>query len=114
MKQLFLFACLCLILSTLSCDKKDEITDDDQFPAWLQTKITELTSEFDLCKMTDVTIIEYKGERYYHIYCGLWSCRYCQLFDEKGNRPTWDSDGWKDFFANQKVMKVLPACPLSQ
>lgn len=111
MKQLFLFACLCLILSTLSCDKKDEITDDDQFPAWLQTKITELTSEFDLCKMTDVTIIEYKGERYYHIYCGLWSCMYCQLFDEHGNKPNWSNNDFNDFLANKKEIKVLPACP---
>ncbi len=111
MKQLFLFACLCLILSTLSCDKKDEITDVDQFPAWLQTKITELTSEFDLCKMTDVTIIEYKGERYYHIYCGLWSCMYCQLFDQKGNRPTFTDLEWNDFLTNKKDIKTLPTCP---
>ncbi len=48
MKRFFLFACLCLVLSTFSCDKKDEITDPDQFPAWLQTKITELTSKFNL------------------------------------------------------------------
>ena len=111
MKRFFLFACLCLTLSTISCDKKDEITDADQFPAWLQTKIDELTSKQNICKITDVTIIEYNGKTYYHIYCGLWSCMYCQLFDEKGNQPNWNTSEWNDFFANKKEVKVLPACP---
>lgn len=98
-------------LIILGACKKDDNSVNNQFPAWLQTKITELTSEFDLCKMTDVTISEYQGKTYYEVYCGIWSCYHCQLFDETGNRPTWDSDRWKDFFANQKVIKVLPACP---
>jgi thioredoxin-related protein len=111
MKRFFLFACLCLTLSTISCDKKDEITDVNQYPVWLQTKITELTSEFNLCEMTDVTIIEYKEKRYYHIYCGLWSCSYCQLFDDKGNYAVWETNEFANFLKSGKVIKVLPACP---
>lgn len=98
-------------LIILGACKKDDNSVNDQFPAWLQTKITELTSEFDLCKITDVTLIEYKGKKYYHIYCGLWSCMYCQLFDEKGNRPTFTEAEWNDFLTNKKEIKTLPACP---
>jgi len=107
------FTSILLIVFLLGMDscKKEETSAPDQFPGWLQTKITELTSEFNLCKYTDVTISEYKGKRYFDVYCGAWSCYHCQLFDEQGNRPTWDSNGWNDFFANQKVIKILPACP---
>lgn len=110
MKRLFLIIGIFLILGIYSCNKKDEISNPDEFPAWLQTKITELVPEQNLCKITDVTIIEYQGKRYYHVYCGLWSCMYCQLFDETGNRPTWDDTQWNDFFANKKDIKTLPAC----
>ena len=107
------FATILLIIFLLGTDscKKDENSTPDQFPEWLQAKITELTSEFNLCKITDVTIIEYKGQKYYHVYCGVWSCMYCQLFDEQGNRPVWESNEWNDFLTNKKVIKTLPACP---
>lgn len=110
MKPLLIIFLLTVFIASGSCKKEDNLTDD-QFPAWLQTKITELTSEFNLCKMTDVTIIEYKEKKYYHIYCGLWSCMYCQLFDEKGNRPTFTNTEWTDFLANKREIKTLPACP---
>jgi hypothetical protein len=35
---------------------------------------------------------------------------YCQLFDDHGNRPTWDEKVWNDFFTNQKVITKVPAC----
>jgi hypothetical protein len=107
------FSTILLIVFLLGIDscKKDGTSAPDQFPEWLQTKITELTSEFNLCKFTDITIIEYKGQKYYHVYCGAWSCMYCQLFDEQGNRPVWESNEWNDFSTNKKVIKTLPACP---
>jgi hypothetical protein len=98
------------LLGMDSC-KKEEDSNPDQFPGWLQAKITELTSEFNLCQYTDVTFIEYKGQKYYHVYCGVWSCMYCQLFDEQGNRPVWETSEWNDFFANKKEIKTVPACP---
>jgi len=110
MNRLFLIACIFLLLGVLACDKKDEDISTEQLPEWLQAKITELVPDQKSCWITDVTIIEYKGERYYHVYCGLWSCMYCQLFDEKGNRPAWETNQWNDFFAKKKEIKVVPAC----
>jgi hypothetical protein len=110
-KILFSTCIFLLLLGILACDKNEEITNPDQYPQWLKTKIKELTSESNLCENTDVTIIEFKGDRYYNVYCGLWSCIFCQLFDEKGNHPDWNSDQWEDFHAKKKDIKVLPACP---
>jgi hypothetical protein len=110
MNRLFCFAYIFLLWGVLACDKKDEDISTDQLPEWLQTKITELIPDQKSCWITDVTIIKYKGERYYHVYCGLWSCMYCQLFDEKGNRPTWETNQWNDFFANKKEIRVVPVC----
>jgi hypothetical protein len=109
MKHLFLIACLLLLASIFSCTK-EKPDKTEQLPKWLQAKITELIPDQKSCWITDVTIIEYKGERYYYVYCGLWSCMYCQLFDENGNRPAWETNQWNDFLANKKEIKVVPAC----
>ena len=110
MKRFFLFCSIFLLLGVLSCNDKDEITPPDQFPEWLQLKITELTSVNINCEITDVTYIEYKGTLYYNIYCGLWSCMYCQLYNEDGTRPTWEPTECEDFSANMKEIKTVPAC----
>ena len=110
MTRLFYFICIFLLLEVLACEKKDEEITTDQFPEWLKAKITEITSQQNICSITDVTIIEYQGKKYYNVYCGLWSCVYCQFFDENGNHPTWNSSEWNDFSAKQKVIKTSPAC----
>jgi hypothetical protein len=109
MKRLVYLLSIFLLLFNSAC-KKEETKVPDQFPEWLQQKIGELTPDQKMCEITTVTIIEYNGKIYYHVYCGLWSCMYCQLFDEHGNRPVWDEKGWNDFFANQKFIKEVPAC----
>jgi hypothetical protein len=97
------------LLGIDSC-KKEETSVSDQFPEWLQAKITELTSEFNLCEYTNVEIIEYKGELYYNISCGAWNCIYCQIFDQNGNRRTWTTGEMPDFLTNKKLIKTVPAC----
>lgn len=107
------FTAILLLVFLLGIDscKKEETSAPDQFPEWLQAKITELTSEFNLCEYTYVEIIEYKNEFYYNISCGVWNCIYCQIFDKNGNRPTWTNSGIEDFLTNKKLIKTLPACP---
>lgn len=82
-RLIYLFSIFFLLL--ISACNKDEPNARDQFPELLQAKITELVPDQNLCEITTVTIIEYNGKNYYHIYCGIWSCMYCQLFDEKRN-----------------------------
>ena len=108
MKRLLYFICIFIPLwLVISCEKEE--TSPDQFPGWLKEKITELVGD-KLCEITDVTIIRYNGEKYYHIYCGIWSCMYCQVFDEHGKRPDWDEKGWNEFMAHQEVIRKVPAC----
>jgi hypothetical protein len=109
MKRIIHLFSFLMILSLVACDK-DETAGPDQLPVWLKQKITELVPDQKLCEITTVTIIEFHGKRYYHVYCGIWSCMYCHLFDEKGNHPEWDNEEWSDFRANKKEIKVVPAC----
>jgi len=109
MKHLFLIVCLLLLVSISSCTK-EKSDNPEQLPEWIQAKVTEVISEFNLCESTNVEIINFEGKTYYNISCAIWNCIYCQLFDEQGNRPVWNSTEWNDFFANNKEIKVVPAC----
>ncbi len=110
MRRFLFLTCIIILIGILSCNKKEKIADPEEFPVWLQQKIIELVPEKNLCQITNVTIIEYNGKKYYHIYCGIWSCMYCQLFDEQGNRPDWTTSEWNDFFAKKKDVQTVPAC----
>lgn len=110
MKRFVHIACLFLLIAVLSCQDKDEISSSGPYPKWLQLKITELISKGNECQVTDLTIYEFKGKKYYHIYNGLWSCMYCELYDESGNHPTWNQEEGDNFYANKKELKTIPAC----
>ena len=64
----------------MSCEKED--TPNTEIPEWLQPRIEELEN-FDFCFDCSLTQITYQDEYYYHIYCGLWSCMYCELYQPK-------------------------------
>ena len=110
MRRLILLLYFSALFGFLSCDKKEIVESPEQFPVWLQEKISELVTPSNICNITDVTIIQYNGKKYYHIYAGLWSCMYCELFDEQGNRPVWDGKGWGDFYTKKKDIQTVPAC----
>lgn len=110
MRRLIRFIIIFTFLAIFSCHKKEETLVSTEFPEWLQLKIAELVPDQKLCEITDVTFIEYKGKIYYHVYCGIWSCMYCQLFDEQGNRPDWSSEVWQDFLVKKKDIQTVPAC----
>jgi hypothetical protein len=67
-----------------SCHKNEETTVTKEIPPWLQLKVAALVPEPALCEITEITFIQYNGKNYFHVYCGIWSCMYCQLFDEQG------------------------------
>lgn len=110
MKRSVLFICIFTFLFAISCHKEAETNVSKEIPAWLQLKIKELLPEQALCEISAVTFIEYNGKLYYHLYCGIWSCMYCQFFDEQGNRPVWSSEVWQDFEAKKREILVVPAC----
>jgi hypothetical protein len=112
MKNLLLTGIAAVFLLTVLSCHKEEITSRDQFPEWLNEKINELVPGHPLCEMTDISVIRYNGKTYYNIYCGIWSCMYCQLYDGKGNHPNWDDKTWNDFLKNQKVIEKVPACDI--
>ena len=110
MNRASVYFLIVLFIGIGSC-KKDENAVSDQIPQWLQAKVTELTSEFNLCNYTNVEIIEYRGEHYYNINCALWNCIYCYIYDKNGNRLIWTTNEMQDFYTGKKLIKTLPACP---
>ena len=106
MKNLYLISFLFIFLA--SCEKEE--TTNSEITEWLQPRIEELeNSEHCFCSLTRIT---YKKEYYYHIYCGIWSCMYCQLYNKNGELVN-EIEGFdfEDFFTNKKDEVVLWSCP---
>lgn len=79
MNKLHLISILFLIL--ISCHKEETPTPD--VPDWFLPQIGELEKSGE-CFDCAITQITYDHNIYYHLYCGLWSCMYCKLYDSKG------------------------------
>lgn len=97
-----------LILSLLlfsACQKDQESARPD----WLNAKVAELISD-DQCSISTVTVYEFEGQQYYNIYCGVWSCMFCELYDAEGNAVNWDPDAFQKFHETSKEIDELPAC----
>lgn len=109
MRNLHIILFIIFMTGFVGCHKETDMKTD-QIPIPVQSKIDELILDQNLCSITEVTVIEYKGKQYYHIYSLIWSCMYCQLFDEKGERPNFSTSEWTDFLANKKDIQRLPAC----
>ena len=110
MKRFILIILLIIPLWSGNSCKKEETPVQTQIPEWLQQKIPELIPDQKLCDITYITIYRYGRETYYHVYCMIWSCMYCQFFDEKGNRPDWDQKEWDNFHSGSREIKKVKAC----
>lgn len=88
-----------------SCSKDDF----DPKPDWLSDKVEEIINE-DLCSLTTVTVYQFQEAYYYDIYCGLWSCIYCHLYDSEGENVKWDSETFELFLSDKKQIDEYPAC----
>ena len=118
MKNLALVFALFVIL--LASCKKENDKAADQAPAWLRTEFeTALSgleqsgsSEQQLCEISVVEVYQLNGKVYYNLYCQLWSCYFCHLYDENGVKVNWGQEEWSDFDLNKKLVKTIPACDL--
>ncbi|MDA3929020.1 MAG: hypothetical protein PF541_08670 [Prolixibacteraceae bacterium] len=85
---------------------------DDDFapkPNWLSDKVKEIIEE-DMCNISTVTVYQFQDEYYYNIYCGVWSCLFCHLYDTDGNAVNWDSETFTLFHENSEEIEEFPAC----
>ena len=99
-------------LLLVACDKDDD-PSSQELPQWLQEEINGLvssSSKINLCDVCNVDFIEFNGKRYYDLYCGHWSCRYCHLYDEDGILVEWSQEDWGDFIETHKVIRTVPMC----
>jgi len=105
MKRIYFVAVTFLLF--LSCHN-DEIPQPI-IPEWLTPKIENFEKPGE-CYGCAVTRIEYNNQFYYHLYCGIWSCMYCQLYDSQGNLVNWDQNQFNDFFKKKKNETVIWQC----
>lgn len=99
-----------LLLSFISCQKEEL---NEEIPEWLQPRIEELENS-DYCFDCKVTRYMYNEIYYFHVYCGLWSCMYCELYDEQGNLvQSAQSFDFEDFLAKKTDELIVWSCPNS-
>ena len=98
---------LAVILFLISCQKEEVVVS--QVPDWFVPIIQNLENSGQ-CFDCSITRITYNNKTYYHLYCGLWSCMYCNLFDSQGNLVEWKEGEFDDFLKNKKDDTVIWQC----
>ncbi len=106
MKPIIIFSFLFLFI--LAC-KKEETHVNKDIPDWLLPKIESLENSGH-CYDCSVTRITFNEEFYYHLYCGYWSCMYCQLYDKNGKLIDWANEKYSDFISKKKDEIVIWKC----
>ena len=110
MKQLFILWILVNLL-LVACNKNsDDEMELEAFPGSLELAINDLRSQDNLCDICTVEIIEFNNKKYYHLYCQIWSCLYCNVYDVDGNKVTFDQNNWESFIETHKVIRTVPMC----
>ena len=106
MSRLF-FIILVLVLFQFSCNKEE--TPPLEVPDFLHPQIEELENSGE-CYGCTITKISFNNSFYYHLYCGYWSCMYCNLYDNNGNLVQWEQEEFSDFLENKTVEQVIWKC----
>lgn len=94
-------------IAFLAACQKEQI---EQRPKWLSEKVDSVLFDKDLCNITTVTVFQFKGAYYYHIYCGVWSCMYCHIYDGEGNEISLNDETFANFMEENEKIDEFPAC----
>ncbi len=103
MNKLYLISILVLLFS---CQKEE--TPIQNVPDWFLPQIEEL--EKSGCFGCSITQITYDKNIYYHSYCSISSCVYCNLYDSTGKLVEWDQEEFNNFLKNKKNEMVIWKC----
>jgi len=95
-----------------SCDKDE--SPNPEIPNWIKPRIEELENSGQ-CFGCNVTRYTYKNEYYYSVYCGYWSCMFCEVYNSTGqNLQELDNFAFEDFISNRNNEIILWSCPTSK
>lgn len=107
MKPFYLILIFAFFL--FSCDK-DEIPDSE-IPEWLEPRIEELKTSEQHCWSCNITRYKYNDNYYYNVYCGYWSCMFCEFYDSNGKLVDESEDfNFEDFLTNKKEETIIWSC----
>jgi len=95
-----------LLLFLVSCQKEEL---NEEIPEWFYPRIEALENSGE-CYGCTLTKILYNNSIYYDLYCGYWSCMYCNLYDSNGNLVEWDVDDFNNFLENKKDEEIIWRC----
>ena len=90
-----------------SCNKEE--ATETTIPEWFWPAIEELEKSGD-CYGCSITQITYEKCTYYNLYCGFWSCMYCNLFDSEGNHINWETEEFNKFLSEKKDERIIWEC----
>ncbi|MEN8117771.1 MAG: hypothetical protein ABFS16_12370 [Bacteroidota bacterium] len=110
MKQTIKLLYLASFLSLLFISCEERVPAEVVIPAWLQPRIEELESS-EHCNICEVQRSTYLEEHYFHVYCGHWSCMYCEVYHYDGRLVDWEETSLTDFLENRTNLKIIWECP---
>ena len=105
MKNLYLISFLFIFLA--SCEKEE--TPKPEIPEWLEPRIEEIES-MNLCATCSISRTNYQNQLYYHVYCGIWSCSHCEVYNSSGNLVDWSKINFEDFAESEKNAITIWSC----
>ena len=104
MNKLYLISIIVLLIS---CQK--EQAPKTNIPDWFLPQIETLENSVP-CFDCTITQISYNNKIYYDLYCGHWSCIYCNVYDSTGKLMEWSQEEFNNFVANKKNEMVIWKC----
>ena len=105
MNKLYLITFIFLFL--ISCQKEETLNPD--IPDWFLPQIEELEKSGQ-CYGCTITQITFNSKMYYHLYCGYWSCMYCNIYDNNGKLVEWVAEEFNNFLQNKNNEIVIWKC----
>jgi hypothetical protein len=109
LKIIFIASLLFTVLTY--CQEKDTTKSfnyERDTPAWLKARIDSISIDAKHYALAKVTRYEWKDKYVYHIYNGLSSCMYCELFYEDGNGVRFESEKeFQEFLKDRKDSLIV-------
>ena len=96
----------------ISCQKEKEPELSHEIPQWLQPRFKELKNSEQHCWDCSVTKYTYKDDLYFNVYCGYWSCAFCEFYNNDGKLVSEiENFEFEDFISKRNNEIILWICP---
>ncbi len=95
-----------LIIGWQESNPAEPVNYDKDIPVWLKQIIVVMTEDQDYYG-TKVYRYEWNGKFIYHIMIPISSCAYCEVYDQEGNKITFENDSAFEEFIKNRINETL-------